>query len=149
MYRSYEEKVLIITRRLIYAFYVDKDINTIISYLNPNDFIYTCANTNQTVIGVHNMREFLRRSLSYIDGYKIIKENYQFCSSSIDSCLISADIETQAEKYNIPYFASVKVLFQFKLIKEKLLVSYYQVTLPLKRLAQENFFFFADKQNAC
>ena len=125
---------------MIYAFYVDRDIDLIISYLNPNDFIYTCANTNQTVVGAHNMREFLRNSLNYLDGYKIIKENYQFCSSSIDSCLISADIETQALKYNIPYFTNIKVLFQFKLVDEKLLVSFYQVTIPLKGSNSENFF---------
>lgn len=49
MYRSYEEKVLVIARRMIYALYVDKDIETIISYLNPNDFIYTCPNIKKTV----------------------------------------------------------------------------------------------------
>lgn len=145
MYRSYEEKVLVIARRMIYAFYVDRDIDTIISYLDPNNFIYTCANTNQTVVGAENMREFLSYSLNYLDGYKIIKENYQFCSSSIDSCLISADIETQAVKYNIPYFASIKALFQFKLVGEKLLVSYYQVTIPLKSLTPENFFLPTNK----
>lgn len=63
MYRSYEEKVLVIARRMIYAFYVDRDIDTIISYLDPNNFIYTCANTNQTVVGAENMREFLSYSL--------------------------------------------------------------------------------------
>ena len=138
MYRSYEEKVLIIARRLVYAFYVDRDIDTIISYLNPKDFMYTCANTNQTIIGAENMRDFLRRSLHYLDGYKIIKENYQFCSSSIDSCLISADLETQAVKYNLPYITSIKVLFQFKLVEEKLLVSYYQVLIPLKNSTSED-----------
>ncbi len=142
MYKSYEEKVLVIARRMIYAFYVDKDIETIISYLNPNDFIYTCTNTDKTITGAHNMREFLYQSMNNIDGYKIVKENYQFCGSSIDSCLITADIETQAVKYHIPYSANIKILFQFKLVKEKLLVSYYQVQIPFKDSAAKNSFFF-------
>lgn len=142
MYRSYEEKALVIARRMIYAFYVDRDIETILSYLNPENFIYTCTNTNETITGIHNMRDFLYNSLNYIEGYKIIKENYQICGSSIDSCLVAADIETQLTKYQMPYSATVKFLFQFKLVTEKLLVSYYQVQIPLKISNQHNSLFF-------
>lgn len=145
MYRSYEEKVLVIARRMIYAFYVDKDIETIISYLNPNDFIYNCTNTNETITGAHNMRKFLNQSLNYVEGYKIVNENYRLCGSSADSCLIAADIEIQAEKYNLPYSTTIKFLFQFKLVDEKLLVSYYQVTIPFKNFDNDNFFFPLNK----
>ncbi len=141
MYRYLEEQALVIARRMIYAFYVDKDIDTVISYLNSKDFTYTCANTNDIIIGVENMRDFLKQSLKYIDGYKIVNENYNFCSSSADSCLVVADIETQATKYHLQYIAGIKFLFYFKMVGEKLLVSFYQVQIPPKKNKMQNSIF--------
>ena len=68
MRRKQEENALIIARRMIYAFYVDKDIDTVISNLNPDDFVYNCANTSETVVGVSNMRDFLNQAVDNVDG---------------------------------------------------------------------------------
>ena len=141
MRRNQEENALIIARRLIYAFYVDKDIDTIISNLNTSDFIYNCANTNETVTGVGNMRDFLNQAVNNIEGYEIVNENYKFCTASDDSCLVSADVEIRAQKYQIPYSSVIKFLFYFKLVKDKLLVSYYQVQIPFKPVKNANSFF--------
>ena len=141
MRRKQEENALIIARRMIYAFYVDKDIDTVISNLNPDDFVYNCANTNETVVGVSNMRDFLNQAVDNIDGYKIVKENYQFCTASADSCLVSADLEVRAEKYQIQYSSNIKILFYFKLVKDKLLVSYYQAQIPFKPVKGSSSFF--------
>lgn len=147
MYRSYQENALIIARRIIYAFYVDKDIESIISYLNPENFMYTCTNTNETVVGVDNMRNFLFQAVNYTDDYKITRENYQICGSSIDSCLVVADIETQAAKYHIPYLSNIKFLFQFILVEKELLISYCQVQIPFKIQNKNSAFFLSPNKS--
>ncbi|MBR2773542.1 MAG: hypothetical protein IKD73_00960 [Selenomonadaceae bacterium] len=93
MQKYYLECSLNAASEMIKAYYVDRNVDGVLKYLNPKNFTFISYDSGLSFDDFKNFVAFLETSLEYLVSYKLIDENYTIGGQSQDSCFVIAKIK--------------------------------------------------------
>ena len=139
MQNFYLKESINICQRMIKAFFIGKNVDEVISYINPNSFTWIGPGENEIITNIDDLRHFFQKHCeSATTAYKIISEKYTIGASSYDTCIVIAMLIFQGINERQNYQSSLNFSFYVQLIDNKLLVSHYHVHIPVKEQLYEN-----------
>ena len=120
-------------RQMIKTFFVDKNVDGLIEFLNPEKFTWVGNGVDDILTDVEDVRQtFKMRQQIIADKYSIVDEDYMIGGSSNDSCIVIARITFQTSDVSDVLKTMLHFSFYFQLIDGQLRVSHYHVHNPLK-----------------
>lgn len=129
----YERQAIYIVRQMIKAFYIDKDIDKVLSFTNPKKFTFIGFSESLVLTDFDEIKKFFKSKCEVVvENYKIIDEDYFISASSVDSCIVFARVTFKGNGVRENYFPKLHFSFYLQLIGGKLLVSHYHVHLAIK-----------------
>lgn len=118
---------------MIKAFFVDRDVEGVFRYVNPNHFTWIGPGETEVFTDIDEIRKHFQ---NYCDvaanAYRPVNEEYILGASSVDSCIVLVKLTVQGVKERQGIQTSLHFTFYFQLVEEKLLVSHYHVNIPVK-----------------
>ena len=149
MREFYERQAIVIVKQMIQAFYVEKDVDKVLSFTNPEKFTWIGSGESLVLTDFDEIRNFFKSKCGVItENYKIVDEDYFISASSADSCVVFAKISFRGTGARENYFPKLHFSFYLQIIDGELLVSHYHVHQPIKNvqiqaaqsmLAMDNF----------
>lgn len=140
MHKYYLDCSLNAAREMINAYYVDKNVDKLFEYINPKNFTWNGYDTDISFSNAKDFRKYAEDSLSHLNFYNLIDENYSVSGETQDSCFIIAKIklfDTRTQKnFELDFF------FYFQQVGNVILCSHYHVTRPLNTKIDSNSIFF-------
>ena len=120
-------------RKMIKLFFVDKDVDGLIEFLNPEKFTWVGNGVDDILTDIEDVRQTFKARLNIIaDKYFIVDEDYMIGGSSKDSCIVIAKITFRTRDAGDVLKTMLHFSFYFQLIDGRLRVSHYHVHNPLK-----------------
>ena len=129
----YERQAIIIVKQMVHAFYIEKDVDKVLSFTNPEKFTWIGSGESLVMTDFDEIKNFFKSKCSVVtENYKIVGEDYFISASSMDSCVVFAKIKFKGTGSRQSYFPNLHFTFYLQIIDGRLLVSHYHVHSPVK-----------------
>lgn len=130
----YKKEAILIVKSMLKAFFVEKNVNKVLKYINPDSFTWIGSGEHELLTDIDDIRKhFQARCNEVASAYKMISEEFIIKNSSVDSCIVIAKVKFQGMNERKNYESALHFSFYLQLIGDKLLVSHYHVHIPIKR----------------
>ena len=149
MQNYHQKEAIQNAKRMIKAFFIEKNIDKVFSYINPKNFTWIGPGENEILTNIDDIRKHFQDYCNIVtSAYKIISEEYILGASSSDTCIVIAKIFFKGMKDRQYFRSGLHFSFYFQLIDDKMLVSHYQVNIPIKKPNIDNAAQFMINKNA-
>ncbi len=134
MQNYYHKEAIQIARKMIKAFFIEKNVDSVLSYVNPDKFTWIGSGENEILTDIDDIRAYFQTHCNTVNrAYKLISEEYKLGGESGDSCVVIAKIKFQGMNDRQNYQSSLHFSFYVQLLDGELKVSHYHVHIPIKR----------------
>lgn len=135
------QQAIQIARDMIQAFYVEGDVDKVLSYVNPKNFTWVGGN-GQILNNLDEVRSYFSQNVDLVrQSYQLADEEYSSGGDSGDSCVVIAKIRLESKEQRFLSQFSIHFSFYFQNIDGKILCSSYHVHIPRYDAAVEKFLF--------
>lgn len=139
MQNFYQKESIKICKHMIKAFFIEKNVDKVLRYVNPNNFTWIGPGDNEILTNIDDVKKcFTEHCNAATNAYKIVGEEYLIAASSYDTCVVIAKIKFQGLNERQNYQSALNFSFYIQLISDELLVSHYHVHIPIKKQLYEN-----------
>ncbi len=139
MQHYHQKESIQICKQMIKAFFIDKNVDRVLSYINPKNFTWIGPGENDILTNIDDIKNYFKDHCEIVtEAYKIVSEKYSIGVSSCDSCIVIAEIMFKGIKERQNYRSSLHFSFYVQLVNDKLLISHYHVHIPIKKALFDN-----------
>lgn len=119
-------------RKMIKAFFHDRDVDELIKYFDPDHFTWVGNGADDILTDIEEVRRCFKLGIrEHIEKYSVIDEQYITGGASDDSCVIIAKLKFQGNDERAHFQSALHFSFYFRLVGDRMLVSHYHVHNPL------------------
>lgn len=133
MQNYFKREAITATKKLIRLLYVRKDIEGALKFFSKDKLTFIGIGEEDIFYSYDELRNY---TYSFIDAvissYKIVSEDYHIRAASLDSCIVVAKIDFQADEEHFNYKIPMHFSFYFQQIDNNVLITFAHVHSPEK-----------------
>lgn len=130
----YKKEAVQVVKAMLKAFFVDKNVENVLKFVNPNNFTWIGPGENEILTDIDDVRKHFEAHCNKAAcAYQIISEEFIAKNFSSDSCIVIAKLKFQGLNERKNYESALHFSFYLQLIDEKFTVSHYHVHIPNKK----------------
>lgn len=141
------KKAIFISKDSIKKIYFEKDIPGLLNYFNKKNITVITPKENEIISGFDKVEKYFQANKAFAENFEVFEEDYNLTANSKDSCIVLAKIRLQNKNKIFDIKTSMIISFYFQVAEGDLLISHFQINLPIKPQNLNKLFFDAEGEN--